>query len=99
MPVAAGQQVMCLIGSANRDPRHFTDPDRFDITRVNAGEHLSFSGGVHYCLGAPLARLEGRVALRVLSRRAPGLRPTAMPTRRDTLTVRGLSRFPVAPGR
>ncbi|MEU2945318.1 cytochrome P450 [Nocardiopsis alba] len=98
VPVAAGQQVMCLIGSANRDPRHFTDPDRFDITRANAGEHLSFSGGVHYCLGAPLARLEGRVALRVLSRRAPRLRPTAMPTRRDTLTVRGLSRFPVAPG-
>ena len=98
VPISAGQQVMCLLGAANRDPGHFTEPDRFDITRANASEHLSFSGGVHYCLGAPLARLEGEVALRALSRRIPGLRPTAMPTRRDTLTVRGLATFPVTTG-
>lgn len=98
VPISAGQQVMCLIGSANRDPAHFTEPDRFDITRANAAEHLSFSGGAHYCLGAPLARLEGVTALRALSRRVPGLRPTAMPTRRDTLTVRGLATFPVTTG-
>ena len=98
VPISAGQQVMCLLGSANRDPRHFTEPDRFDIARANASEHLSFSGGVHYCLGAPLARLEGEIALRALSRRIPGLRPTAMPTRRDTLTVRGLATFPVTTG-
>ncbi|WP_017586617.1 cytochrome P450 [Nocardiopsis ganjiahuensis] len=96
--VKAGQQVMCLIGSANRDPAHFEDPDRFDITRTDAGEHLSFSGGAHYCLGAPLARLEGEIALRALAQRAPELRATAMPTRRGTMTVRSLSEFPVSAG-
>ncbi len=96
--VKAGQQVMCLIGSANRDPGHFEDPDRFDITRTDAGEHLSFSTGAHYCLGAPLARLEGEIALRALARRAPRLRPTAVPTRRATMTVRSLSEFPVTAG-
>lgn len=99
VPIGAGQQVICLIGSANRDPEHFDEPDRFDITRSNAAEHLAFSGGTHYCLGASLARLEGQIALRTLSRRIPGLRPTAMPTRRDTLTVRGLATFPVTVGR
>ena len=98
VPVRRGGQVMALIGSANRDPAHFTDPDRFDITRTDAGDHLAFSGGEHYCLGAPLARLEGQIALRALAERAPGLRPTAMPTRRRTLTVRSLSAFPVTTG-
>ncbi|GAA1469003.1 cytochrome P450 [Nocardiopsis exhalans] len=97
--VRTGEQVVCLIGSANRDPGHFPDPDRFDITRSDSGEHLAFSGGAHYCLGAPLARLEGEIALRALAQRAPGLRPTAMPTRRGTLTVRSLSAFPVTAGR
>ncbi|GAB3739756.1 cytochrome P450 [Nocardiopsis nanhaiensis] len=96
--IPAGQQVMCLIGSANRDPEQFEDPDRFDITRSGAGDHLAFSGGIHYCLGAPLARLEGEIAFRALSERAPGLRPTAMPTRRATTTVRSLSAFPVTTG-
>ncbi|KOX07887.1 cytochrome P450 [Nocardiopsis sp. NRRL B-16309] len=96
--VRRGGQVMVLIGSANRDSAHFADPDRFDITRTGAGDHLAFSGGEHYCLGAPLARLEGQIALRALAERAPGLRPTAMPTRRRTLTVRSLSAFPVTTG-
>lgn len=98
VPIKAGQQVMCLLGSANRDPAHFEAPDRFDITRTGAGEHLAFSSGAHYCLGAPLARLEGEIALRALSQRAPGLRPTAMPTRRGTMAVRSLSAFPVTSG-
>lgn len=98
VPVRRGTQLMCLIGSANRDPERFTDPDRFDITRTNAGEHLAFSSGAHYCLGAPLARLEGEIALRALAERAPKLRPTAMPTRRNTLVVRALTDFPVISG-
>jgi DNA-binding transcriptional MerR regulator len=76
--VRTGEQVMCLIGSANRDPGHFGDPDRFDITRPDAGEHLAFSSGAHYCLGAPLARLEGEIAFRALAERAPGLGPPAL---------------------
>ncbi|WP_116246934.1 cytochrome P450 [Nocardiopsis sp. FIRDI 009] len=97
-PLRRGEQVVCLIGSANRDPDRFAVPDRFDITRADAADHLSFSSGVHYCLGAPLARLEGRIALRALAERAPGLRPAAMPTRRPTISVRALSAFPVTTG-
>ncbi|MFI6578520.1 cytochrome P450 [Nocardiopsis sp. NPDC050513] len=97
-PVARGEQVVCLIGSANRDPARFADPDRFDVTRADAADHLSFSSGAHYCLGAPLARLEGQVALRALAERVPGLRPAALPTRRPTLSVRALSAFPVTTG-
>lgn len=96
--VRCGTQVMCLLGSANRDPAHFPDADRFDVGRSGAGEHLSFSSGAHYCLGAPLARLEGEVVLRMLAERAPGLVPVAVPRRRRTLTVRGLADFPVKVG-
>ena len=58
--------IVCMLAGANRDPAVFADPDRFDITRANAREHLSFAGGVHYCLGASLARLKGEVGLRML---------------------------------
>ncbi|MCY9783606.1 cytochrome P450 [Nocardiopsis sp. EMB25] len=97
-PLRRGEQVLCLIGSANRDPARFTEPARFDITRAEAADHLSFSSGAHYCLGAPLARLEGQIALRALAERVPRLRPTAPPTRRPTLSVRALSAFPVTTG-
>ncbi|PDP89644.1 cytochrome [Glycomyces fuscus] len=97
-PLNRGGYAMCLIGSANRDPARFTDPDRFDITRADAADHLSFSSGIHYCLGAPLARLEGRIALRALAERLPHLRPTARPTRRPTTVVRSLAAFPVTTG-
>lgn len=63
-------------------------PEQFDVERAGAGEHLSFSSGAHYCLGAPLARLEGEVALRMLAERAPGLVPAAVPRQRRTLTVK-----------
>lgn len=93
-----GSYILCSIASAGRDPDRFADPDRFDITRTDASDHLAFSGGVHYCLGAPLARLEGRIALRALAERAPRLRPAGPPVHRPTTTLRGLSAFPVTTG-
>jgi len=67
--VPKGAYVVIVFGSGNRDERVFEDPERFDVSRANATEHLSFGYGNHFCLGAPLARLEGRIAFeRLLSR-------------------------------
>lgn len=67
-------RILVLLGSANHDESVFEDPSRFDVGRAGSGEHLGFGRGVHFCLGAPLARLQGRVALSVLTQRLPGLR-------------------------
>ncbi|MFF5228553.1 cytochrome P450 [Dactylosporangium sp. NPDC000521] len=91
-----GHVVVPMLGGANRDPAVFTDPGRFDITRANARDHLSFSGGVHYCLGAALARLEGEVGLRTLFDRHPGLTVAGEPRRRKTRVLRGYESLPVA---
>jgi cytochrome P450 len=94
--VEAGQQVIVIIGSANRDAARFSDPDRLDIARADA-EHLSFGGGSHYCLGATLARLEGQIAIGSLIAALPELRlATEAPEWRETLTLRGLKALPVA---
>jgi cytochrome P450 len=70
----AGTNVLLLLGSANHDETVFPDPDRIDVHRENASRHLSFGLGIHFCLGAPLARLEGKVVLEELTARLPALR-------------------------
>jgi len=72
--IGAGATIQCMLGAANRDPDHFPDPDRYDITRANASDHISFGAGKHFCLGAALARAEVLVATERLLRRFPTLR-------------------------
>ncbi|GAA1789209.1 cytochrome P450 [Luedemannella flava] len=94
-PVHKGQWVVTLIGAANRDPQLWADPGRFDIEREQTADHLAFSGGIHYCVGQPLARLEATIALRVLAERMPGLRRAGAVRRRTSNTIRGPLRLPV----
>ena len=74
VPVPADANLLLLLGSANRDPAVFADPEQFDIRRPNAREHISFGRGTHFCLGAPLATLEARVVLEEFTSRLPALR-------------------------
>ncbi|MGM1065300.1 cytochrome P450 [Saccharothrix sp. Mg75] len=92
--VPAGALVTTILAAANRDPRVFEDPGRFDVRRANAREHVSFSAGRHYCLGAALARMEGEVGLRVLAERFPRLRLLPGASRRDTRILRGYEHLP-----
>ena len=93
--VGAGKIVVTVLAAANRDPKVFTDPARFDVTRENASDHVAFSSGIHYCLGAGLARMEAEVGLRALFDRFPDLTLTAPPHRRPTRTLRGFDAMPV----
>jgi cytochrome P450 len=74
--IPAGANLVLLLGAGNRDPDIFPDPDRFDIRRPNAKDHLSFGHGVHLCLGRGLARLQARIVLEELSSRFPAMRLT-----------------------
>lgn len=98
MPVKAGEMVVIYLAAANRDPSVFDDPHRFDVERPNAGKHLAFSGGRHFCLGAALARAEGEVGLRTFFDRFPEVRAAGAGSRRDTRVLRGWSSLPVALG-
>ena len=87
--IIPGQRVICLLGAANRDPQAFPNADLLDVGRP-AANHLAFGRGVHYCLGAPLARLEGRVAFEALLPRLSSLRLSEEPRYRNQVTLRGL---------
>ncbi|MGV0806274.1 cytochrome P450 [Mycolicibacterium setense] len=98
-PVQAGELVIVHLSGANRDPGVFTDPHRFDIERENAGRHLSFSGGRHFCLGAALARAEGQVGLQTFFDRFPDARAAGEGSRRETRILRGWSTLPITLGK
>jgi len=93
--IRKGALVIVAIGGANRDPGVFGQPDRLIIDRPDASRHLSFSFGIHHCLGAALARLEGRIAVEELTRRYPGLTLAGAPVRRPLLVLRGFESVPV----
>jgi hypothetical protein len=96
--IPKGETVLCLLGSANRDPAVYPDrPDQLDITRPNV-RPLSFGGGIHFCLGAQLARIEAEVAIATLLRRLPDLRldDAENPQWRPTFVLRGLKALPAS---
>lgn len=93
--IPADSTIIIDLAAANRDPAVFDDPSVFRVNRANAADHLAFSSGVHYCLGAGLARLEGSIALRTLSQRLPRLRTMGGGRRRPGVTLRGFASLPV----
>ncbi|MFL5349208.1 MAG: cytochrome P450 [Hyalangium sp.] len=96
--IPAGEMIMASLLSANHDPEQFAEPERFDITRA-PNRHLAFGSGIHFCLGAPLARLEAQLALPLLLERLPRLRFAEDPSTlrwRPGLLIHGLERLPVA---
>jgi len=95
LQVHKGQFLVTLLGAANRDPEVYPRPDRFDLHRAQTVDHLAFSSGIHYCVGAPLARLEATIALRALAERMPRLRRAGRTRRRNAVTIRGPIHLPV----
>ena len=97
VPVEAGDRVVTLLGAANRDPRAFTDPERFDVGRGTT-PLMSFGAGIHFCLGASLARAEGQIVFDRLLDRFPVIEPgwgEERPRYRDSIVLRGLESLPV----
>ncbi len=93
--ISAGQRVFCMMGAANRDPDWFDDPDRLDVTRLK-NRHVIFGYGIHFCVGAPLARMEGRYAFPALMAKLNAIEPgTAPPKWRDSFVLRGLESLPI----
>jgi len=93
--IPAGTAVIPLIGATGRDPEVFDRPDVYDLTRSHQGDHLAFSAGAHYCIGAPLARLEATIAVRELATRLPRLASTGRVRMRQSTTLRGPASMPV----
>lgn len=92
--VRAEVKVMCLVASANRDPRKWSDPDRFDLNRRPAG-HLAFGSGIHNCIGQIVARVEGEAVLSAIAKRVQRIERTGVPTRHLNNTVRSLATLPI----
>ena len=95
--VPRGAEIAMLFGSANHDPEVFADPERLELTRTD-NPHISFSAGIHYCIGAPLARIELAASMTALLEKAPGLRLAAEPERKPNFVIRGLEGLSVDVG-
>ena len=90
VPIPRGSKIAMLFGAANRDPRVFEEPDRFDVGRENAAAHIGFGGGIHVCIGAPLARVELEASLEALRRRWPEFQLVEEPRRTGAFVIWGL---------
>ena len=99
VPLRRGQYIVTMLAAANRDPSVFSRASSFDIHRTPEADHLAFSSGIHYCVGAPLARMEATIGLQRLAERLPGLTRAGTLRRRTSGIVRGPIRFPVRAGR
>ena len=97
-PVPRGEKISLLFGSANRDPRVFASPDEFDVARPNAAKHIGFGGGIHVCIGAPLARIELEEGLRALAEQCPRLELITEPTRNPAFVIWGCERVELSTG-
>jgi cytochrome P450 len=96
VPIPRGAKIALLFGSANRDPRVFDRPDEFDIARENAVQHIGFGGGIHVCIGAPLARIELEASLEALRRSWPDFRLAEEPRRTGAFVIWGLEALRLA---
>ena len=96
VPVPRGEKLALLFGSANRDPRVFADADRLDVARANAAEHIGFGGGIHVCIGAPLARIELAASFEALAQLRPALHLAEQPQRVPAFVIRGYRTVRVA---
>ncbi|MDE3024684.1 MAG: cytochrome P450 [Acidobacteriota bacterium] len=95
-PVPRGEKIALLFGSASRDPRVFAEPDRLDLARANAAEHIGFGGGIHVCIGAPLARIELAASFEALAELRPALHLVEQPRRVPAFVIRGFRSVRVA---
>lgn len=92
--IGEGEKVLMFLGAANRDPRRWEEPDRYDITRRTSG-HVGFGSGIHMCVGQLIARLEGEALLSALARRVFAVEPAGEPVRQYDNTLRGLASLPL----